>query len=263
MSEENKKVVVGGMDLKTAVIVAAVIIGGSMIYLGSQMGGGNAGFTAADFDKFAAGYQERQEATANAEKSEIAKNVPVISDTDHVLGNRDANITIFEYSDFECPYCKRFSKTPAEVVKKSEGEVNTVYRHFDGLHVPLSTKEAHASECAAEIAGNDMFWEYHDELYKRTDSNGRSLKKTGEYGLDISELAVIAKDLKIDATKFKTCMDSNKYDAKIKAQTAGGEQAGVTGTPGVIIRNNTTGEVRTLPGAVPIEMVEAAIAEIQ
>ena len=81
--------------------------------------------------------------------------------------------------------------------------------------------------------------------------------------MDVSELAVIAKDLKVDAGKFKACMDSNKYNAKIKAQTVAGAQAGINGTPGVIVRNNTTGEVRTLPGAVPIEMVEAAIAEIK
>ena len=260
MEEQKKIVKENGMDLKTSIIIASVIIAGSLIYLGSQMGG-KAEFTAEDFDRLAAGYQERQEsggaeaqAAQQAEADAQAKNVALISDTDHVQGNKDANITIFEYSDFECPFCKQFYKTPAEVVAKSGGKVNTVFRHFPlSFHDPLATKQANASECAASLGGAEMFYQYHDELFKRTNSN---------IGMDESEIYKIAADLKLDKTKFATCYDNSNFDAKVKADIASGAAAGISGTPGVIIRNNTTGAVRVMPGAVPIEMVEAAIAEL-
>jgi protein-disulfide isomerase len=264
MIEEKTTKVEVGMDLKTSIIVSAVIIAGSLIYLGAQLGGEKAEFTTVDFDEMAAGYVERQGgnqagAAAAAENqalvNEKAKNVEPISDKDYVLGNKDANITIFEYSDFECPYCKLFYETPSTVVDKSDGKVNTVFRHFPlASHEPLATKQANAIECAGDQGGSDEFYAYHDEIFARTSSGGR--------GMDESELFKIASDLKLDSKKFKACYDSEKFDAKVKDDIALGSAAGVGGTPGVIIRNNTTGEVRVMPGAVPIEMIESAISEL-
>ena len=250
-------------SLVKSVVFAAVIISLSLVYLGAQLGSGTQKeFTADDFDKFAQNYAERQEAqqadiqeAQQAQKDAQAKNVEPISDKDHVFGDKDANITIFEYSDFECPFCKRFYETPAQVVADSGGKVNTVFRHFPlSFHDPLATKQAIASECAAELGGTEMFYKYHDEIFVRTKSNGK--------GMEEQELTKIASDLNLNMNKFKSCLDSEKYLQKVKNDIASGTNAGVTGTPGVIIKNNITGDVRVMPGAVPIEMVEAAVEEL-
>jgi len=246
--KENKLIV--------SIVVAALLIAGSLVFLGLRMGGGDT--SSKSFDEQLAEYNKTQEqAAANAQieadqaNAENAKNVPAITEDDNVLGKKDAEITIFEYSDFECPFCKRFYKTPAQLVKDNKGKVNTVYRHFPlPFHNPLATKEALASECAAD---QGKFWEYHDEIFERTNSN---------IGMEESELAVIAKDLKLNTTEFKACYDSEKHADKVNADMKGGEASGVTGTPGSIIKNNETGEVRFIAGAYPIESLQSAIDEL-
>jgi len=244
-------------QISIALSIIAIILAGYALINNSKL-------TAKQWDDFAAGYQERQQGAAQKEASNIAKNIAPISDTDHVEGNRDADITIYEYSDFECPFCKRFSSTTSEIVAKSGGKVNTVYRHFDGLHAPLSTKEANAAECAAEQGGDEAFFAYHHELYKRTASNGRSLtiKGKADAGLDLAELPKIAEKLGLDVDKFNTCVAENRYSDKIKADTQSGVAAGIQGTPGVIVKNNKTGEVIVGRGAEPIENIQFYVNEL-
>jgi protein-disulfide isomerase len=239
------------VKLSLGLSILAVIISLYGISAGSK----KAEFTADDFDRLAEGYAERIQAKEAAKQDQVARKVAPISETDHVKGNREAEITIFEYSDFECPFCKRFYETPAKVVASSNGKVNTVFRHFPlSFHDPLATKEANAAECAAEQGGDEKFFAYHDELFKRTKSNGKGLKE--------SELYKIASDIGLDNNKFKSCLESQKYNQKVQADIASGVKAGITGTPGVIVRNNKTGDVKVLAGAVPIEVVEEAVAEL-
>ncbi len=85
-----------------------------------------------------------------------------IGDNDWVLGDKDAEITIIEFSDLDCPYCKRFHGTMHQVINEYDN-VNWVYRHFPlpSLH-PDATRKAEASECAGDLGGNDKFWEFID-----------------------------------------------------------------------------------------------------
>jgi len=82
---------------------------------------------------------------------------------DHILGSPDAQILIIEYSDLECPYCKKFNETMKEVVAESNDNVAWVYRHWV-VH-PSALPKASASECAAKIKGNDAFWKYIDLVF--------------------------------------------------------------------------------------------------
>jgi len=82
---------------------------------------------------------------------------------DHMLGNPDAKITIIEYSDYECPFCKRFHPTIERIVKESGGNVNWIYRHYP-LH-QNSFERLIAAECVAQLKGNDAFWKYSDLLF--------------------------------------------------------------------------------------------------
>ena len=75
-------------------------------------------------------YIDKQKRQREEEPSRLAKNVPPPSKEDHVYGNPGAVISLIEYSDFECPYCKRFHPIAKELVDKSGGQINWIYRHY-------------------------------------------------------------------------------------------------------------------------------------
>jgi protein-disulfide isomerase len=82
---------------------------------------------------------------------------------DHILGNPDAQIIIIEYSDLECPYCKKFGEIMKEMVAESNGNIAWIYRHWIVHQNALS--KAGASECVSKIKGNDAFWKYIDLVF--------------------------------------------------------------------------------------------------
>ena len=145
-----------------------------------------------------------------------------ITENDHILGSSDADITIVEYSDTECPFCKNFHETLRSVVAK-DSDVAWVYRHFPiaNLH-SKARNESQATECAYRQGGNDAFWSYINRVYEVTTSNNT---------LDPKELQNIAKENKLDMTKFNVCLteapDSEKIDNSISEAT----KNGALGTP--------------------------------
>ncbi|MFA6089656.1 MAG: thioredoxin domain-containing protein [Candidatus Woesearchaeota archaeon] len=82
---------------------------------------------------------------------------------DHILGNPDAPIVVVEYSDLECPYCKKFSASMKEIVSESNGNVAWIYRHWV-VHQGALPK-AGAAECVAKLKGNEAFWKYIDLVF--------------------------------------------------------------------------------------------------
>lgn len=183
-----------------------------------------------------------------------AGEAPQVTDTDHVRGNPDAAITMIEYSDFECPFCKRFHPTMQQVLEKYPNDVRWVYRHFPlSFHRPLALKAAEGSECAAELGGNDAFWLFTDAYYERTQSNGN--------GLQESELPKIAADIGLDRGAFETCLNSGKYAASVDEEMNAGAAAGVSGTPGTFVIG-PDGESQLIPGALPFESVDQVIQSL-
>jgi protein-disulfide isomerase len=93
--------------------------------------------------------------------------VPSLLADDHIRGNPDADIALFEYSDFQCPFCTRVHATYKEVIDQYGDDVMWVYRHFPltSIH-PDAVPYAIGSECAASLGGNDAFWSFTDELFK-------------------------------------------------------------------------------------------------
>jgi protein-disulfide isomerase len=89
--------------------------------------------------------------------------VPPVDATDHILGSANAPVTIIEYSDYECPYCKAFQTTLNRIVTESTGSVAWVYRHWP-IHQNSMAKLV-AAECVAKLKGNDAFWQYSDLLF--------------------------------------------------------------------------------------------------
>jgi protein-disulfide isomerase len=195
--------------------------------------------------------QQREQQQARAQSgNELAKAArPVSATDDHIYGDPAAPITLIEYSDFECPFCKRFHATPRRLVDEHSGQVNWVYRHFPlGFHNPGAQKQAEASECANELGGNDAFWEYSDLIYARTKSNGN--------GFPISQLVPLAVEIGLDEGQFGECLDSGRYTEHVAADVSDGEQAGVRGTPGNILRVNQSGLSVAIQGAQPYENVK-------
>ena len=176
--------------------------------------------------------------------------IPTVTETDHIVGSRNANLVIVEYSDTECPFCKVFHNTMKEVVSTYEGEVAWVYRHFPiaQLHAK-ATKEAEATECAAELGGNQGFWNYINKVFDTTNSND---------SLDPAELPKIATAVGLDATAFNACLSSGRHAEFIKKSVEEAVKAGARGTPySVIIAKDGTKVV--INGAEPIAMVKAKI----
>lgn len=178
-------------------------------------------------------------------------NVPPVTEKDHIRGDANAPLTWVEYSDFECPFCKSFHPTMTQMIEAFDGEVKWVYRHFPlSFHNPLATKAAEGSECADELGGNDAFWQFMDTYFERTRSNGN--------GLAGSELAVIALDIGLDVSAFTSCLESGRYAAHVQADIAGGQVAGVSGTPGSFLID-ANGQATPISGAVPYAQVKASI----
>lgn len=165
-----------------------------------------------------------------------------VSEEDHILGSPNAQVVIIEYSDFECPFCKQFHETMHRVVDEygPDGQVAWVFRHFPiaQLH-SKAPQEAEAAECAAELGGNDGFWNYADRIFEITPSNN---------GLDLSLLPQIAEDIGLDRVAFEECLDSGRHEEKVAADYNDARAAGAQGTPYSVVLTRT-GQRTVIEGA--------------
>lgn len=175
-----------------------------------------------------------------------------VTDDDWYKGNKNAQVTIVEFSDPECPFCKRFHDTMNQVIETYSDSVKWVYRHapLDSLH-RKARREAMALECAGDLAGNEGFWNYADALYEKTPSNDR---------LPDSELFTIAKDTGINVTTFTDCLESEKFAANVQTDLTDAENAGLRGTPYSVL---LIGDQKIpISGAQPFEQIVQIIQSV-
>lgn len=220
-----------------SIIIAAIVIAGALFVVNK----GDSPKTPGNGDD-----QEKTE--------EVAANMKPISEDDHILGNPNAEIIIVEYSDTECPFCKKFHETMHQVIDEygKDGKVAWVYRHFPlaQLH-SKAEKEAEATECAFDQGGNTAFWTYTDKVYERTPSNN---------GLDPKELPKIAEEMGLNVAKFEECLDNGDNKKKVADSLADAFASGGRGTPHNIM---LVGDERIeIPGAQPFEKMKAAIDSV-
>jgi protein-disulfide isomerase len=176
----------------------------------------------------------------------VSKIAPV-GDDDHILGDKNAAVTIVEYSDYQCPFCARFHPTLQQTMKAYEGKVRWVYRHFPLSFHDEAENAAEAAECAGE---QGKFWEYGDALVANQPSLGEDLYKK------------LAGDLGLNAAQFDACRASDKFLEKIASDAKEGAAAGVTGTPGTLIfKTNAKGtdSAVVIKGAQSASAVGAAV----
>lgn len=221
-----------------AIVIAGLIIAGSIFYTSRNK-------------PLPSSSKETKTTEENPSFSGI-DNIKPIAGQDHILGNPEAGVKVVEFSDTECPFCKNFHGTMHQLISEygKTGEVAWVYRHFpiDQLH-PKARKEAEATECAAELGGNDKFWNYLDRLFEITPSNNN---------LDAAELPRIAEYVGLNRTEFEQCLASGKYAGRIQENFDDGAQSGATGTPySIIIAKN--GKKSVINGAQPYVTVKSAV----
>lgn len=176
-----------------------------------------------------------------------------IKDDDHIMGNKDADVVLIEWSDPECPFCKRHHDTMNSLLKKYDGKIAWVYRHFTLDFHEYAKKEAESIECAAKVGGDEGFTKYLDNLFSTTEGNN-SLKRA-----DLTKIATMSG---LDTGKFDACVDSGEMAGKVQSDMDAGLRVGVQGTPYTIAVNVKTGKQRVINGAQPLEMITATLSQM-
>ncbi|MGB8476680.1 MAG: DsbA family protein [Candidatus Acidiferrum sp.] len=145
----------------------------------------------------------------------------VTYDSARLRGTTNAAVTIVEFSDFSCPFCRRAESTLKVLLAKYQGRVALAYRDFPlrDIH-PQAQLAAEASRCAEE---QGEFWNYHDMLFQNPRRLGRD------------DLLQYAHDLKLDEARFASCLQSGEYRSKIEEDVQEGVRDGVSGTPAFFI----------------------------
>ncbi|MBI5944695.1 MAG: DsbA family protein [Chloroflexi bacterium] len=156
------------------------------------------------------------------------------------IGPEDAPIVIVEFSDFQCPFCKRFQdETAKQLLAAYPGKIRFVYRHLPltSIH-PEAFPSAEASMCANE---QNAFWEYHDKIFENQDKLGRELYMQ------------IASDLNLGVTAFENCLNTGKYKDLVQQDSDFAINLGVQSTPTFFING------LALVGAQPLEAFKQVI----
>lgn len=166
--------------------------------------------------------------------------INVATDGDPAKGNPKAPITLIEFSDFQCPFCKRGRLVIQQILDTYKDKIYYVFRDF-----PLSFhKQAKKAAMAAECAGDqNKYWPYSAVLWE----------KQGDF--EPEKLKQYAKDLGLNTKKFNDCLDTDKFSNEIDKDQQDGMQVGVSGTPAYFINGIM------LSGAQPLEKFQEVIDE--
>jgi protein-disulfide isomerase len=239
-------ILAGGLVLG-ALIIAGSIVFGFHALVKNQLAFGGQALLAAN---------QAAPAAVGAAQPTQAPGAPVtVADraNEPTLGSKNAKVTMVEFGDFQCPFCKQYYQQSYAQIKSQyidTGKVKLIFRHF-----PLSTIHVNAqiSAVAAECANQQgKFWEYHDKLYTDGQSDGAGLDKASleKYA---SSLGLNSGTFGFGKNKFNQCLEGNATLSVVNADQAEGTKDGVTGTPTFYING-----VQVV-GAQPLTAFQAAI----
>ena len=169
----------------------------------------------------------------------------IVADARHSIGSADAPVTIVEFTDYDCPYCRRYyMETFPQIMERYGDQIRYVVRHFPlvSMH-PEAVKAAEAAECAAE---DGRFFEFNDLIMR------------GVPSLDIESLKQYAADIGVNTADFNRCLDEGTKAVVVQQDLRDGYMLGVRGTPNFFVNGYA------LQGAQPIDVfsayIEAAMA---
>lgn len=166
--------------------------------------------------------------------------LPIATEGAASRGPENAPVTIVEFSEFQCPFCRRVVPTLREVEERYPGRVRLVFRHFPLARHREAPKAAEAAECARD---QGRFWEMHDHLF----ANAERLKP--------ADLKAHARAVGIDGAAFDACLDSGRHAERWKRDLAEAESYGASGTPMFFVNG------RLISGAQPFAVFAQVIDE--
>jgi len=196
--------------LPVAILIAGVIIGAAIIYSNGLKTAKQTGSLAENTPAVGAG-----------------KDLNVFSD-ENFLGDAKAALTIFEFSDYQCPYCARYDKlSRPTIVDKyvKTGQAKITFRDFPLSFHQYAQKASEAVWCAGE---QGKYWEMHDALFTKQESGQSD-------ALSVDNIKKYAGELGLNAAAFTSCLDSNKYQSRVLKNAQSGQDIGISGTPTVVI----------------------------
>ena len=178
--------------------------------------------------------------------------VAAVSTSDHLDGSKSAKVALIEYSDLECPFCKRYEGTVQQLQAQYGDQIVRVFRNFpiDTIH-PNAPMEALVGECVADIGGDTAYYKYVHAVFAQSQSTGTSISKD-------AALAIAAQVYPANQTAG-VCLSSHILQPKVDADIASGKTAGVRATPTIFIVNQTTGSTKMIIGAESLQMFQQAI----
>lgn len=185
-----------------------------------------------------------QKAAQGAPDFKIAK---PSSSKDHWRGSKQVRYIWVEYSDLECPFCKRVHPDLIKLLEANKNNMAWVYRHFPLPGHPKAQKSAEAVECAADQKGNDAFWKMNDLIFEKMPE------------MELSDLPSLAASIGLNADTFKKCLDGGKFEKKVKDQSSEGSGAGVSATPTGVLYDLKTDKSKVIEGALPLESLQSEL----
>lgn len=199
--------------------------------------------------------------TVNVDATDITTVIASTDTTigDHVTGNADAKVTLFEYADFQCPGCAGAHKNTPTIQATYKDVVRFVFRNFPLVSIHPN---ALAASSAAEAAGlQGKYWEMNDLLYNQRDIwvNASTDQRTATF-------ESFATQLSLNTDQFKADLSSSKIQDKIQLDLAIGKKAGVDSTPTFFIgstkvSNETTNDVIQQKGEKLMDQLDEALKQ--
>lgn len=142
-------------------------------------------------------------------------------------GNKNAKVTIVEYSDFQCPYCNRANPIIDNILKDYKDKVKIVYKQYPLPMHNWAMPASIATICAYQTSGDEAFWKLHDKIFENQQNItlATANDKFKEY----------AKEIKIDEAKFGECLTDPKVSTKVQQEMAEGQSVGINSTPSFVV----------------------------
>jgi protein-disulfide isomerase len=186
-----------------------------------------------------------------------AVSISSLMDDDIKLGSDSAPIVLIEFSDFQCPFCRKWHKESFSLLENEyikTGKVQLIYRDFPLSFHPGAQKSAEAAECARE---QNKWREMYDKINSEQEKQGPG---TAQFDGDwSSSLKTWASQITgIDTTKFNQCLDTGKYANEVQDDMNDGASVGVSGTPAFVI-GKRGGNGQLIVGAQPYEVFKQTI----
>lgn len=255
----NNNVVVERKDrfLPISILIAAVLIGGSLIFVALYKGGSGAGGTAIVGGTGGTGAAAGQQGgTGTAPTTNTA--VMTLTSRDAVLGSANAPVTMIEYGDYQCPFCGEefFAQTEPQIIQNyvNTGKVKFVFRDFAFLGAE-STAAANAAQCAND---QGKMWPYHDALYTAKVADDQKGGSEDDGFFSTAELLKLGQQVGLNMATFTSCVQNQSDLSIVNQEKTDATAQGVNSTPTFFI--NGTQILGAQPYAQFQQALDAAVA---